>query len=183
MGKKWGSNEDIRIGDVFECWDGPDMLQPDSDYYQVVALRGKTQVVLRPLQMETYINEGIAEDSPLHWRRERKRPLPGRFMTAEHLTALVRYERGKEIRRTGEEVTAWVLPDHTIQPCAAGGLGALGRGNHQTIGERGPPSGEGFGPTLAGRTERVGAMEQIQLTESRCQYDWCNNRRYCRLPV
>lgn len=115
MGKKWGSNEDIRIGDVFECWDGPDMLQPDSDYYQVVALRGKTQVVLRPLQMETYINEGIAEDSPLHWRRERKRPLPGHFMTAEHLTALVRYERGKEIRRIGEEVTAWVLPDHTIE--------------------------------------------------------------------
>ena len=114
MGKKWGSNEDIRIGDVFECWDGPDMLQPDSDYYQVVALRGKTQVVLRPLQMETYINEGIAEDSPLHWRRERKRPLPGRFMTAEYLIAQVHYERGKEIRRTGEEVTAWVLPDRTI---------------------------------------------------------------------
>ena len=67
MGKKRGSNEDIRIGGIFECWDGPDMLQPDSDYYQVVALRGKTQVVLRPLQMETYINEGIAEDSPLHW--------------------------------------------------------------------------------------------------------------------
>lgn len=114
MGKKRGSNEDIRIGGIFECWDGPDMLQPDSDYYQVVALRGKTQVVLRPLQMEIYINEGIAEDSPLHWRRERKRPLPGHVMTAKHLTALVRYERGKEIRRTGEEVTAWVL-DHAIE--------------------------------------------------------------------
>ena len=115
MGKKWGSNEGIRIGDIFECWDGPYLDRPDSDYYQVVALRGKTQMVLRPLQMETYINEGIAEDSPLHWRRERKRPLPGRFMTAEHLIARVRYERGKEIRRTGEEVTAWVLPGRTIE--------------------------------------------------------------------
>ena len=115
MGKKWGSNEGIRIGDIFECWYGPYLDRPDSDYYQVVALRGKTQMVLRPLQRETYINEGIAEDSPLHWRRERKRPLPGCFMTAKHLTALVRYERGKEIRRTGEEVTAWVLPDHTIE--------------------------------------------------------------------
>ena len=114
MGKKWGSNEGIRIGDIFECWGGPYLDQPDSNYYQVVALRGKTQVVLRPLQMATYINEGIAEDSPLHWRRERKRPLPGRFMTAEYLIAQVHYERGKEIRRTGEEVTAWVLPDRTI---------------------------------------------------------------------
>lgn len=112
---KWGSNKGIRIGDIFECWGSPYLDQPDSDYYQVVALRGKTQVVLCPLQIETYINEGIAEDSPLHWRRERKRPLPGRFMTAEHLIARVRYERGKEIRRTGEEVTAWVLPDHTIE--------------------------------------------------------------------
>lgn len=115
MGKKWGSNEGIRIGDIFECWYGPYLDRPDSDYYQVVALRGKTQMVLRPLQMETYINEGIAGDSPLHWRRERKRPLPGCFMTAKHLTALVRYERGKEIRRTGEEVTAWVLPGRTIE--------------------------------------------------------------------
>lgn len=96
MGKKWGSNEGIRIGDIFECWGSPYLDQPDSNYYQVVALRGKTQVVLRPLQMATYINEGIAEDSPLHWRRERKRPLPGRFMTAEHLIV-------------------WVLPDRTIE--------------------------------------------------------------------
>ena len=114
MGKKWGSNEGIRIGDIFECWGSPYLDQPDSNYYQVVALRGKTQVVLRPLQMATYINEGIAEDSPLHWRKERKRPLPGRFMTAEYLIAQVHYERGKEIRRTGEEVTAWVLPGRTI---------------------------------------------------------------------
>lgn len=117
MSKKWGSNEGIRIGDIFECWCGPYGGQPDSDYYQAVALRGKTQVVLRPLRMETYINEGIEKDSPLYWRRERKRPLPGQFMimTADELVAMARYERGKEIRRTGEEVTAWVLPDKTVE--------------------------------------------------------------------
>lgn len=97
MGSKWGSNKDIRVGDIFECWCGPYMDRPDSDYYQVVALRGKTQVVLRPL------------------RTKRDRPLPGQFMTAGELTALVRYERGKEIRRTGEEVIAWVLPYKTVE--------------------------------------------------------------------
>ena len=115
MSKKWGSSEGIRIGDIFECWFGPYAGQPDSDYYQVAALRGRTQVVLRPLRMETYINEGIEEGSPLYSLRERNRPLPGQFMTAGELTALVRDERGKEIRRTGEEVTAWVPPDRTVE--------------------------------------------------------------------
>lgn len=115
MSKKWGSNEDIRIGDIFWCWCGPYAGQPDSDYYQIVALRGKTQVVLRPLRMETYINDGIEKDRPLYWLRERKRPLPGQFMTADELVARARYERGKEIRRAGEEVTAWILPDKTVE--------------------------------------------------------------------
>lgn len=97
MGSKWGSNEDIHIGDIFQCWFGPYVGQPDSDYYQVAALRGRTQVVLRPLRME------------------RNQPLPGQFMTAGELMARARYERGKEIRRTGEEVTAWVLPDRTVE--------------------------------------------------------------------
>lgn len=115
MGSKWGSNEDIHIGDIFQCWFGPYVGQPDSDYYQVAALRGRTQVVLRPLRTETDLNEDIEEGSPLYWLRERNRPLPGQFMTASELTALVRYARGKEIRRTGEEVTAWVLPDRTVE--------------------------------------------------------------------
>ncbi len=97
MGSKWGSNKDIHIGDIFQCWFGPYVGQPDSNYYQVVALRGRTQVELWPLRME------------------RNRPLPGQFMTAGELTALVRDERGKEIRRTGEEVMAWVLPDKTVE--------------------------------------------------------------------
>lgn len=65
MGRKWGSNESIRIGDIFECisvlssWARP-------EYYQVVALRGRTQVMLHAIRSETYINEGIAEDSPLY---------------------------------------------------------------------------------------------------------------------
>ena len=115
MGSKWGSNEGIRIGDIFWCWCGPYADQPASDYYQVVALRGKTQVVLRPLRTERYINEGIEEGSPLHWNREQERPLPGQFLTASELIAMARYERGKEIMRTGEEVTAWVLPERTVE--------------------------------------------------------------------
>lgn len=115
MGKKWGSNEGIHVGDIFACWAGPYGGQPDSDYYQVTALHGKTQVVLRPLRMERYIQEGIESGSPLDLFRERKRPLPGQIMSADELTATAHYEHGKEIRRTGVEVTAWVLPDRTAE--------------------------------------------------------------------
>ena len=51
MGSKWGSNEGIRIGDIFACWCGPYVDRPETNYYQVTALRGRTQVVLRPLRM------------------------------------------------------------------------------------------------------------------------------------
>lgn len=115
MRKKWGSNEGIHVGDIFECWAGPYGGKPDSDYYQVTALRGKTQVLLRPLRTERYIQEGIDEGSLLSLFRERKRPLPRQFMTGDELTAMVRYERGKEIRRTGIEVAAWVLTDRTVE--------------------------------------------------------------------
>lgn len=97
MGSKWGSNEGIRIGDIFACWCGPYVDRPETNYYQVTALRGRTQVVLRPLRME------------------QGRPLPGQFMTAGELVTLVRYEHGKEIRRIGEEVIAWVLPYKTVE--------------------------------------------------------------------
>lgn len=115
MGNKWGSNEGIHIGDIFECWSGPYTAQPDSDFYQVAALRGKTQAVLRPLRTERYINEGIEKDSPLSLFRERPRPLPGQFLTADDVSSMVRYERGREIRRTGLEVTARVLPNRTVE--------------------------------------------------------------------
>ena len=94
---KWGSNENIRIGDIYEYWYSPYIGQADSNYYQVAARRSRTQVVLRPLRMEG------------------DRPLPGQFMTSGELKVRVRYERGKEIRRTGEEVTAWVLPYKTVE--------------------------------------------------------------------
>lgn len=115
MGSKWGSSEGIHVGDIFACWAGPYGGQPDSDYYQVTALRGKTQVVLRPLRTERYINKGIEQGSPLSLFRERTRPLPGQFLTADDVIVMVRYERGKEIRRTGLEVTAWVLPNRTME--------------------------------------------------------------------
>ena len=119
MGQKWGRNEGIHIGDIFECLNGPYLSNPDSDYYQVVALRGKTQVVLRPLRTEKYINERIEKDCPLYWCREQKRPLPGQFLTEDEVVPMARQECGKEIPRTGVEVTAWVQPYRTVEnsPC------------------------------------------------------------------
>ena len=75
MGKKWGSNEDIHIGGIFCCY-------ADSwpEYYQVTALRGRTQVILHAVRSEIYINEGIAESSSLYWRRERTWPLTGQLL-------------------------------------------------------------------------------------------------------
>lgn len=115
MGSEWGSNKNIHIGDIFYALLGPYGGDNDSDYYQVVALQGKTQVVLRPLRTERYINKGIEQDSPLSSFRERTRPLPGQFLTADDVIVMVRYERGREIRRTGLEVTAWVLPNRTVE--------------------------------------------------------------------
>lgn len=104
-----GSNENIHVGDIFHCWNSDYTCY---DYYQVTALRGKTQVVLRAIKMETYINEGIAEDSPLYWRRKGWRPLPGQFWPLDK--PVIRYGfwvRGKYIDVTPEEVTAWVMPE------------------------------------------------------------------------
>ena len=61
MGSKWGSNEGIRIGDIFACWCGPYVDRPETNYYQVTALRGRTQVVLRPLRIH------LAVQSSLTW--------------------------------------------------------------------------------------------------------------------
>lgn len=108
MGKKWGSNADIRIGDIFSCSDSCDFYE---NYYQVVALKGKTQVVLRAIESESYINKGITEDSPLFWRRERERPLPGKFTERSALQIREFCVRGKYVRVFSGEITAWVLPD------------------------------------------------------------------------
>lgn len=105
MGKKWGSNEDIHIGDIFSSFAGRDR----PTYYQVTALRGSTQVVLRAIEEESFIQEGISEGSPLYRQRERTRPLPGKFMPEVGYREL-RY-RGKLICFFVETVTAWVRPD------------------------------------------------------------------------
>ena len=111
MGKKWGSNEDIHVGDIFHC----DCVCSSSGrphYYQVVALRGRTQVVLHAIRSETYTQEGISEDGPMHYHRTRIRPLIGQFMAREDMWEICEFEvRGKRIRVTGEEVTAWVCPE------------------------------------------------------------------------
>ena len=111
MGKKWGSNEDIRVGDIFRS-DDIYWSCGRPTYYQVVALRGKTQVVLHAIRSETYTQEGISEDGPLYFYRTRTRPLLGQFMAKEEMWETHEFEvRGKRVRITGEEVTAWVQPD------------------------------------------------------------------------
>ncbi len=127
MGKKWGSNEGIQIGDVFRC-SRPFFFAPAgaerAEHYQVTALKGKTQVVLHAIHTESYINEGIAEDSLLYDKRKRTRPVLGQFLTEddEEVTYGVRVEiDGKEVRFHRAEVTAWVLfrpeqtPDHSFR--------------------------------------------------------------------
>ncbi len=110
MGKKWGSNEDIHIGDIFSSW-GAEPGRPT--YYQVTALRGSTQVVLRAIEEETLIQEEISEDSPLYYRRERTRPVPGKFLPEVGIRELM--YRGKIIRCFAETVTAWVCPERTSE--------------------------------------------------------------------
>jgi len=105
MGKKWGSNEDIHIGDIFRCYE---LDRPE--YYQVTALRGSTQVVLRAIESETYIQEGIGEYSPLLLKKKRSRPLPEQFIPEGTFGVYEVLVRGRRLRLTVETVTAWVLP-------------------------------------------------------------------------
>lgn len=110
MGKKWGSNEDIHVGDIFRCWStwGGEVWE----YYQVVELRGKSQVVLHAIYSECFINEGISEDSPLFWRRERTRPVPGKFADLNHpVERRVYCIQGGYLELTTEKLTAWVCPE------------------------------------------------------------------------
>lgn len=75
MGEKWPTTEDVRLGDIFEMidpWSG-------SAYYQVTGFRGKKLVVLRMIDSEKFIDEGIRADSPISGCRERERPIPGKF--------------------------------------------------------------------------------------------------------
>lgn len=113
MGKKWGSNEDIHIGDIFRCWSisGYDIWM----YYQVVELRGKSQVVLHAVESERYINEIVPEDSPLWWARNRSRPLPGQFAPLDNpVMRWAFWQRNAYIELTAEKLTAWVLPQRDM---------------------------------------------------------------------
>lgn len=111
MGKKWGSNEDIHVGDIFRC-NGGMISSGRPEYYQVVALRGRTQVVLHAVRSETFTQEGISEDGLMHCYRTRTRPLLGQFMAREEMWEICAFWKGdKCIEVSGEEVTAWVQPE------------------------------------------------------------------------
>ena len=112
MGKKWGSNEDIHVGDIFHCYSAGIPSSGRPKYYQVVALRGKTQVVLHAIRSETFFNEGIPGTDLWEDGLNRTRSLPGQFMTEQEMWKICAFEvRGKRVRITGEEVTAWVQPE------------------------------------------------------------------------
>lgn len=112
MAQKWGSNENIHIGDIFHV---SDLYDDWRLYYQVTALRGRTQVILHAIQEETYFQEGISEDSPLYWHRKRVRPLLGQFLPMDKpFVTYGLWERGQYMEFTQELVTAWVLPDLQI---------------------------------------------------------------------
>ena len=77
MGAKRPTNENIRIGEIY-------MRQPsyyDRDdfsgghFYQVVGLRAKTLVELRPIRRECFVDESC----DLRRGQVRVRPLPGQF--------------------------------------------------------------------------------------------------------
>lgn len=107
MGKKWGSNRDIHPGDIFQCRVNDDWFW----MYQVTALRGKTQVALHAIQSECFVDEGIAPDSPLSWRRKLERPLLGQYAPKEQVIKYGFWCKGEYQEITSEETLAWVLPE------------------------------------------------------------------------
>ena len=74
MGTKRPTNENIHIGDVFmhSC---SDECGSSCSFYQVVGLRGKTLVELRPIRCEDYVDETC----DLGYGQVKVRPLPGQF--------------------------------------------------------------------------------------------------------
>ena len=95
MGKQQPSNENIRIGSIFSCrYSGE--CGSSSGYYQVVGLRGKTLVELRPIRTEEYVDGRCvkSEEEQRRFQLENpgeectpttwdwlvwSRPLPGQF--------------------------------------------------------------------------------------------------------
>ena len=74
MGKKWPTNENIQIGDIFnETF--RDECGSSCAFYQVVGKRAKTLVELRPIRGERFVDE----DCNLGLGQVWVRPLPGQF--------------------------------------------------------------------------------------------------------
>lgn len=77
MGKKWGRNEDIKIGDIFR--DFSSFTPEPAEYYQVTTLRGKTLVELHALHSDGFFSEGRplgadpSHSGMLHGQKVRRR--------------------------------------------------------------------------------------------------------------
>jgi len=83
------NKDGVKVGDVFyDSW-GYD--QTNIDYYQVVGLKGTTQVVLRAIR---------AEAKQTGWLQSDVRPLKDQFITGSYITRQQENEDGM-IRRTG----------------------------------------------------------------------------------
>lgn len=74
MGKKWPTNENIQIGDIFEET-FRDECGSSCAFYQVVGKRAKTLVELRHIRGERFVDENCN----LSLGQVRVRPLPGQF--------------------------------------------------------------------------------------------------------
>lgn len=126
MDHKWGSNKGIQIGDIYRC-EVSNCWRDRPEYYEVTALRGRTQVVLRAIRSEEFIQEGIAEGSPISFYRKRTRPLPGCFLRRDELLWYVELiYRGRKVAVGGEEATAWVMFGEQVEgrPCLLREVGA-----------------------------------------------------------
>lgn len=113
MNHKWASNKGIQIGDIYRC---DTFWGERPEYYEVTALRGRTQVVLHAIHSEEFAQEGIEEGSPLSLYRTRTRPLPGQFMRREEMWGVceVMY-RGRRVLLTGEEAVAWAVDEQRVE--------------------------------------------------------------------
>ena len=85
------TNKDgVKVGDVF--YDSWGWEQTNIDFYQVVGLRGKTQIVLKAVKHES---------KPTAWCQADVRPLKDQFITGSYITHQQHDESGM-IKRTGK---------------------------------------------------------------------------------
>lgn len=97
MGKNIGNIYGVKVGDLF--FDSWGYEQTNVDFYQVVKLRGKTQVVLKAINSE-YVSAG--------WNQGKEKPVKNSFKTGSYITRQQHDENGiiRKITKYGETICA-----------------------------------------------------------------------------